>query len=161
MPLDLLPFYAVSQIVPGYSLSHRHVQPWHYVKSDRIRSYSCPYFLALGLNTERYSASLRIQIECAKIWTRITPNTDSFYVVWFVHYPPEVNFMLVLTILNQFFNRISRPEVFCKKGVLRPGPATLLKKRLWYSCFPANFAIFLRTAFLTEHLRWLLLSYSL
>ena len=36
-------------------------------------------------------------------------------------------------------------------------PATLLKKRLWRGCFPVNFAKFLRTPFLTEHLRWLLL----
>ena len=50
--------------------------------------------------------------------------------------------------------RSSRPEVFCGKGVLRnfakctgkhlcqslnPRPATSLKKRLWHSCFPANF----------------------
>ena len=36
-------------------------------------------------------------------------------------------------------------------------PATLLKKRLWHRCFPVNFAKFLRTPFLTEHLWWLLL----
>ena len=36
-------------------------------------------------------------------------------------------------------------------------PATLLKKRLWYRYFPVNFAKFLRTPFLTEPLRWLLL----
>ena len=36
-------------------------------------------------------------------------------------------------------------------------PATLLKKRLWHGCFPVNFAKFLRTPFLTEHLRQLLL----
>ena len=35
--------------------------------------------------------------------------------------------------------------------------ATLLKKRLWQRCFPVNFAKFLRTPFLTEHLRWLFL----
>ena len=34
--------------------------------------------------------------------------------------------------------------------------ATLLKKRLWRRCFPVNFAKFLRTPFLTEHLPWLL-----
>ena len=33
-----------------------------------------------------------------------------------------------------------------------------LKKRLWHRCFPVNFAKFLRTPFLTEHLWWLLLS---
>ena len=31
-------------------------------------------------------------------------------------------------------------------------------KRLWHRCFPVNFAKFLRTSFLTEHLRWMLLS---
>ena len=38
-------------------------------------------------------------------------------------------------------------------------PATLLKKTLWHRCFPVNFAKFLRTPFLKEHLRWLLLYY--
>ena len=31
--------------------------------------------------------------------------------------------------------------------------ATLLKKRLWYSCFPENFTKFLRTPFFAERLR--------
>ena len=74
--------------------------------------------------------------------------------------------------------RSSRPEVFCKKGVLRNftnfkgkhlcqslffnkvaglRPATLLKKRLWHRCFPVKFAKFLRTPFFIEHLWWLLL----
>ena len=54
--------------------------------------------------------------------------------------------------------RSSRPEVFCKKVFLeisqnsQAGLQTLLKKRLWYSCFPVNFAKFLKTTFLTEHL---------
>ena len=34
---------------------------------------------------------------------------------------------------------------------------TLLKKRLWHRYFPVDFAKFLRTPFVTEHLRWLLL----
>ena len=54
----------------------------HWVKSVRIRSYSGPYFPAFGLNTERYSVSLRIQSKYGKIWTRITPNTDSFQAVY-------------------------------------------------------------------------------
>ena len=55
---------------------------WHCVKRVRIHSYSGPYFLAYGLNTERYSLSLHIQSECGKIRTRIAPNTDTFYAVW-------------------------------------------------------------------------------
>ena len=43
-----------------------------------------------------------------------------------------------------------------KKGLR---PATSLKERLWHRCFPVNFAKFLRTPFLTEHLRWLLLEF--
>ena len=69
-----------------------------------------------------------------------------------------------LTILY----RSSRPEVFCKKGVLEKAttftgkhlrqslffnkvaglrPATLLKNKLWHRCFPVNFVKFLRTPF--------------
>ena len=55
--------------------------PLQYVKSVRIRSYSCPYFPAFRLNTERYSVSLRIQSECGNMRNRITPNTDTFYAV--------------------------------------------------------------------------------
>ena len=51
----------------------------HCVKSVRIRSYSGPHFSAFELNTERYGVSLRIQSQCWKMPTRITPNTDTFY----------------------------------------------------------------------------------
>ena len=76
------------------------------------------------------------------------------------------------------FFRSSRPEVFCKKGVIRNfakftgkhlcqslflnkysglRPENFLKKRLWYRCFSVNFAKFLKTLFLIEHLRFLFL----
>ena len=57
----------------------------HCVKRVRIRSSSGPYFPALGLNTERYSVSLRIQPECGKIRTRRTPNMDTFHAVALTH----------------------------------------------------------------------------
>ena len=37
---------------------------------SKYRVFSGPYFPAFGLNTERYSVSLRIQSECGKIRTR-------------------------------------------------------------------------------------------
>ena len=43
--------------------------------------FPCPYFPAFGLNTERYSVSLRIQSECGKIQTSKTPNTGTFEAV--------------------------------------------------------------------------------
>ena len=63
----------------------------------------------------------------------------------------------------------SRPEVFCKKVVLRyfakfTGKhlcqGLFFNKRLWHRCFPVNVAKFLRKPFLTERLWWLLLSYA-
>ena len=72
--------------------------------------------------------------------------------------------------------RSSHPDVFCKKVFLEISqnsqentcaslffkkvagrPATLLKKRLWHSCFPVNFVKFPSTPFFIEHLWWLLL----
>ena len=55
---------------------------WHCVKSVRIRSFSGLYFPVFGLNTERYSVSLRIQPEFWKIRTTKTPNIDIFHAVW-------------------------------------------------------------------------------
>ena len=53
----------------------------HCVKSVRTRSYSGPYFLAFGLNTERYSVTLCIQSECRIMRTKITPNTGIIHAV--------------------------------------------------------------------------------
>ena len=53
----------------------------HWVKSVHIQSFSGPYFPTFGLNTEIYSVNFRIQSECEKIWTRVTPNTDTFYAM--------------------------------------------------------------------------------
>ena len=62
-------------------------------------------------------------------------------------------------------DKISRPEVFCKKGFLKISQnsqentcarisvlikVSVLKKRLCHRCFPVNFAKFLRTPFLIE-----------
>ena len=51
------------------------------VKNVRIWKISGPYFPAFGLNTERYSVSLRIQSECWKTQTRKTSNRDTFNAV--------------------------------------------------------------------------------
>ena len=93
----------------------------------------------------------------------------------------KTNLLITSTelIAKKWMNRSSRLEVFCKKCVLRNftkftgkhlcqslffnkltglRTTTLLKKRLWHRCFPVNFAKFLRTPFLAEHLQWLLLN---
>ena len=51
----------------------------------------------------------------------------------------------------------ARVSLLIKLQDLGLRPANLLKKKLWHRYFPVNFAEFLRTPFLTEHLRQLLL----
>ena len=53
------------------------------------------------------------------------------------------------------FHKIHRKTPVLSIVSLPEASATLIKKRL--RCFPVNFVEFLRTPFLTEHLRWLLL----
>ena len=65
-------------------------------------------------------------------------------------YYQKVCLNVLFQSLFSFKFRSSRPEVLCKKDVLRnfARPATLLKKRLWNRGFPVNFMKFLRTPFL-------------
>ena len=82
---------------------------------------------------------------------------------------PELLQTSKVEIFETIGERSSRSETVCKKGVLRNfikftgkhlcqsfffnkfaglRSATLLKKRLWHTCFPVNFVKFLRTPFL-------------
>ena len=92
------------------------------------------------------------------LWTSNKFSTLILHFYWWI-------FTLILWCFQK-----QPPEIFCKgKGVLRHfakftgkhlcqslffnkvaglRPATLLKKRLWYRCFPVNFAKFLGTPFL-------------
>ena len=63
---------------------------------------------------------------------------------------------------SQILDRSSRPELLCRKSALKNFAKfnfwlVLLKERLRQRCFPVNFPKFLRTSFLIEHLKWLLL----
>ena len=87
---------------------------------------------------------------------------------------------------HQKIFRSSRPEVFCRKGVLKSftnsqestcarvsfliklrawgkpkvkvNTFNFITKRIWHRCFHVNFARFLRTAFLQNTSEWLLLT---
>ena len=77
MKTQSLPNAAFGIFYACYLLSRRKKSPY----SELFWSAFFPHFPAFGLNTERYGVSLRIQSECWEIWTRITPNTDTFYAV--------------------------------------------------------------------------------
>ena len=62
----------------------------------------------------------------------------------------------VLRNLTKFIKKYLCQSLFINK-VAGLRPVTLLKKSLWHSCFPVNFAKFLRTSFLQNTFRQLLL----
>ena len=87
------------------------------------RSYSVPYFLAFGLNTERYVVSLCIQSECGKIRTRI----------------------ISAAFLKNFMNFSSSRSSFV--SVKSQGyNVQLYRKVPGRGCFTMNFMTFLRTS---------------
>ena len=57
--------------------------------SDLFCSAFFSHFPSFGLNTERYRVSVRIRENARKMRTRITPNTDTFYAVWFSNFNSE------------------------------------------------------------------------
>ena len=76
-------------------------------------------------------------------------------------------FSLIGTIMSFIYDiytkviihyRSSRPEMFCKKGVLKIHRKTPVPQSLFFNkvaglrCFPVNFEKFLRTPFFIEHL---------
>ena len=56
-----------------------------------------------------------------------------------------------------FLIKLQASGLYIKKETLSQLPATLLKRRLWYRCFPVDFGKFLGTPIFTELLPWLLL----
>ena len=74
----------------------------HCVKSVRIPSYSGPHFPAFGLNT------LRIQSACGEIWTRITPNTDTFHAASLsdiiTYFQSILNLNYIFSVHSEFNN---------------------------------------------------------
>ena len=58
----------------------------HCVKSARIRKFPGPYFPAFGLNSERYSVTVRIQSKYGKIWTRKIAAMDTFHAVCYTDF---------------------------------------------------------------------------
>ena len=74
------------------------------VKNVRIQSYSGLDFPTFGLNTERYRVSLRLQSECGKMLTRITPNTDTFHAV--------IVIVSIIMIMNREIKMILHQSIF-------------------------------------------------
>ena len=75
----------------------------------------------------------------------------------------------VPNFLKHYYFRSSHLRCYVKKVFLEISQisqqnacatASFLKKRFCQRCFPVNFAKFLRTSFLTEHIRWLLLAFQ-
>ena len=86
------------------------------MKIVRIWSFSCPYFPAFGLNTERHGVSLRIQSECGKIRTRKTPTTETFYTV-------------IVLFMSQRHSKRTNQNVFKKRQIYEYSLRQVIKKK--------------------------------
>ena len=84
---------------------------------------------------------------------------------------PFTRVLLRVTVYYYYVTYASEAVVSCfvKKASLEISQSSqenacarvpFLKKRLWHRCFPVNFAKLVRTSFLTEHLRWVLLAFQ-
>ena len=97
---------------------------------------------------------------------------SNYYCFTFIAYLLHRQIISIPHFVSFFFNSIrqntAQKEIFeiffCHNlcSILSKSnlSATLLRKRHWHRCFPANFAKFLKTPFLTEHLWWLHLDIS-
>ena len=61
---------------------------------------------------------------------------------------------------NSHENTSARVSFLINLQALGLRPATLLKRRLWHTCFPVNFVKFLRTPIFIEHIWWLRLHWG-
>ena len=83
------------------------------------------------------------------VWTKITEQIISENLIIF---PVNEGFSNEKLKFESNHKKTNHNQKQSPRVVLGLRPATLLKKRPWHSCFPVNFAKFLRTPFLTENL---------
>ena len=104
-----------------------------------------------GLPSETLGMFLQVGNECHLYMRGHTRNT---------HQGCSVKKVFLEISQNSQENTYARAFFLIKLQALGRRPATLLKKRLWHRCFPMNLATFLTAPFVTEHLRWLFLSFK-
>ena len=106
----------------------------HCMKNVYILNFSSPHFPEFGLNTDKYSVSLRIQSECRKIWTKKTPNTEKFYAVNDIYIFFEQLFNPSITkLLFHFILMLSNIQQSLQQG---PGKHWKLNMRKKYLKLP-------------------------
>ena len=99
-----------------------------------------PHFPAFGLNTERYvrisSYSVRMRKNVGKMWTRITPNTVSFYAVLVTRlflnsqkWREKLGRIFMTFSRNVIWNIIFTVLIFPVKVGLSS------YKKIWFTCF--------------------------
>ena len=148
----------------------QNMQITHCVKNVRIGSFSRPYSVPMWQNADQNNSEYGhfsrsdVSDEMACFDVKNIRGDDVFFIKSddIAEYLTLENFQVflhrsrhrrcsvkkdVLRNFTKFTEKHLRQSLFCKKiAALRP--ATLLKKKLWHSCFPVNFAKFLRTPFL-------------
>ena len=140
-----------------------------YIQQTTLRGSGILFAISMLVLRNKYVGLLILHLLLLlKLW--IIWNIVFSIFITFAKLCPDLNFCVfhLLISLNRDVIRMSmtnvsflswldksgRPEVF--SGVLIS--RNFIKTKLGCRCFPGNFANFLRTPFLTGHLRWLLLA---
>ena len=92
--------------------------------------------------------SFHIQSECGKIWTRITPNADTFHAVWvcikqYVKFVGK-NLLLLLNSQKLFWTAFLQ-NTWMTASIIYP---RILTKR--FTCWCLRFNIFVRNGWMRE-----------
>ena len=125
----------------------QHKLPWHFQPKFQCFSSYSRYHLLLRVSAEDFLLLLLISIYLLLLGF-VTESRSGYLEVFCGEG--------VLSNFAEFTGKHLSQSLFFDK-VAGHRPVTLLKKRLWHRCLPLNFTKFLRTLFLAEHLRWLLL----
>ena len=75
----MLPFMMMR--IATYPANTQDMNGKHCVNSVRIRSYSCPHSSRIFPASSISPYSVCMREDAGKMWTRVTPNTDTFYAV--------------------------------------------------------------------------------
>ena len=124
------------------------------------RSFISPFSICVTVPLKFFVSNFSsfISFPCTEQLNKFSGGIKLLFVLFILQNPKQSGLYMITIFLTKkssklFMHRSSHQRCSMEKG----RPATLLKRRLWYRCFPVNFVKFLRTPFFREHLWWLLL----
>ena len=131
---------------------------WYHLFGVLFIFYSATLFTNLYvIFTSSTSYHLYFQPSLLPGWRWILSTESNTFVIWYRSSHQRCSLRKGKGVLRNFAKFTGKhlcQSLFFNEvaGLSLPQPATLLKKRLWYRCFPVNFCEISKNTFFTEHL---------